>query len=166
MPQMISASRTRRSVGVVRSGLVLAAAASVVVFAVLFCGGAGAAQVGSRELRSEHWRTVDQVGGVGRMESACVGGRPRVRYKATSGTTERVAVKIGPGVTANARLQSGNALELPLGGAAQNWRVEKVSENLPPLILFSVKRRGQGCAVPSVTHRARANATRRRVPAA
>jgi hypothetical protein len=125
----------------------------LVALAVFACGGADASQHGSR---SERWRTADRVGGVGELEWACRGGGLRVRFTARGGTTERVAVKIGPGVTADARLQSGNALELPLGDAMQHWRVERISESLPPVIVFSVEHRGNGCTAPSVAHRARA----------
>lgn len=127
-------------------------ATGLVATAIFACGVTGATQHGSQ---SERWRTADRVGGVGELEWACREGRPRIRFTARGGTTERVAVKIGPGVTANARLQSGNALELPLGNAIQYWRVERISESLPPVIVFSVKQHGAGCAVPTVTHRAR-----------
>jgi len=103
-------------------------------------------------LRTERWLALATVSSVGRLEWSCIGGHGRLRFTDVRGPTGLVRVWLGPGLYSEARIQDGGALQDSLGGQVQRWRVEPISESLPPVSLFRVEPRDARCAKPAVSH--------------
>jgi hypothetical protein len=104
------------------------------------------------EARTERWLALATVSTVGRLEWSCIGGHGRLRFTDVGGPTELVRVWLGLGLYSEARIQDGGALQDSLEDRAQRWRVEPISESLPPVSLFRVKPGDARCAKPAVSH--------------
>jgi hypothetical protein len=104
------------------------------------------------ERGTERWLALATVSGVGRLEWSCIGGHGRLRFSDLGGPTELVRVWLGLGLYSEARIQPGGALQDSLEHRAQRWRIEPISESLPPVSVFGVKPGDARCAKPSVSH--------------
>src|SRR5215213_9250080 len=87
----------------------------------------------------EHWRTLDAVEGVGRIDWACVADKGRIRYVNVR-TSARVRVFTGSvQLQLETILHPRFAIEMPLGRRVQRWRIKPLSESLPPPVNFRVR---------------------------